>query len=91
MAIILASYDLKNPGRNYQPVYDYMKRHTNCKVLLSVYLLDTDKSARTIRDELTGLIDSTDALFVVRLQRDWAGLRMLPGAADWLNDPARTW
>jgi hypothetical protein len=91
MAIILVTYDLRAPNRNYQPVYDYMKRHVSCKALLSVYLLNTDKGARAIRDELTALIDSSDALFVVRLQRDWAGLRMLPGAADWLNDPARTW
>lgn len=31
MAIILVTYDLKQPGRNYTPVHDYLKTFNYCK------------------------------------------------------------
>lgn len=89
MAIILVSYDLKAPGRNYQPVYDYMKTFTWCKGLESVYLLDTTTSTDTIRDEMRKRIDDNDVVFVTRLQRDWSSFNYYCG--DWLNKPERNW
>lgn len=89
MAILLVTYDLKQPGRNYTPVHDYLKRFANCKGLESVWLLDTTATTEAIRDGLTSLVDANDKIFVVRLQRDWASLRY--GCADWLNDSARNW
>jgi hypothetical protein len=89
MSIILVTYDLVSPGRNYQPVYDYLKKHTYCKGLESVWLLDTAKSTKTIRDEMTKLVDSKDKLFMVRLRQDWGSYNF--GCADWLNQSERSW
>ncbi|MGE5525930.1 MAG: hypothetical protein ACM3SS_19615 [Rhodospirillaceae bacterium] len=89
MAVILVTYDLKQPGRNYQPVWDYLKRFTYCKGLESVWLLDTTMSPEAVRDDLRGLVDPNDRIFAVRLFRDWASFNY--GCADWLNDPARSW
>ncbi len=72
MAIYLVTYDLKAPGRNYQPVYDYLKRFTCCKGLESVYLIDTDSSASQIHDALQAKIDSNDIIYVARLAGAWA-------------------
>jgi hypothetical protein len=41
MAVLLVTYDLKQPGRNYQPVFEYLKRFTYRKSMESVWLLDT--------------------------------------------------
>ena len=89
MAILLVTYDLKKPGRNYQPVHDYLKRYTYCKGLESVWLLDTTTTTATIRDNLKALVDENDVVFVVRLVREWGSLRY--GCAEWLNDSARNW
>lgn len=89
MAILLVTYDLKQPGRNYAPVHDYLKRYSYCKHLESVWLLDTSTSPEVIRDGLRALVDGNDKLFVVRLQRSWNSLNF--GCADWLNDTARNW
>jgi hypothetical protein len=62
MAIILVSYDLKQPGRNYEPVWDYLKRFNHCRGLESVWLLDTGASPATVRDNLRTLIDSNDVV-----------------------------
>lgn len=89
MAVLLVSYDLKTPGRNYQPVYDYLKKFTYCKGLESVFLLDTTVSPSVIRDNLNTLIDRNDVTFVVRITKDWASYGFT--CWNWLNDPSRNW
>ena len=89
MAILLVTYDLKKPGRNYQPVHDYLKRFTYCQGLESVWLLDTATSIRTVLYTMQNLVDANDAIFVVRLMQDWGSYNY--GCADWLNDSTRSW
>lgn len=89
MAILLVTYDLRQPGRDYTPVHDYLKRFTYCKHLESVWLLDTTHTALSIRDGLRGLVDSNDSVFVVPLQPQWASWNY--SCADWLNQPYRNW
>jgi hypothetical protein len=91
LAVYLVTYDLKNPGRNYQPVYDYLKRFTYCKGLESVWLVQTSLSASTIRDNLINLIDANDVIFVVQItsSADWTSFCYSCG--NWLNEPSRTW
>ena len=89
MAIILVTYDLKQPGRDYGPVYDYMKTFTWCKGLESVWLLDTSTSVTAIRDKLKTLIDGNDKVFVTKLKNDWASVNYY--CSDWLNKSERNW
>jgi len=89
MSILLVTYDLKAPGRNYAPVFDYLKQFTYCKGLESVWLLDTTYTAIDVRNALQGRVDGNDKVFVVRITSDWASFNF--GCADWLNDSARRW
>lgn len=89
MAIILVTYDLNAPGKNYKPVHEHLKKFTHCKCLESVWLLDTDKTTATIRDELEAKIDSNDSLFVVKLAKNWAAINF--SCAEWLKKTARRW
>ncbi len=89
MTIMLVTYDLQQPGRNYAPVHEYLKKFTYCKHLESVWLLDTQLDAAAIRDALTLLVDANDKLFVVALTKYWASLNF--GCGDWLKDSARRW
>lgn len=89
MAVLLVTYDLKKPGRDYKPVHDYLRQFTHCKRMESVWLLDTRTSCSTIRDGLQERVDSNDVIFIVRLRRDWASLNY--GCAKWLKDEARSW
>ena len=89
MSILLVTYDLKAPGRNYQPVWDYFKQFDRCKGLESVYLIETEKTPAMVRDEIAKIIDSNDVLFVVKLTRSWASRHF--GCGNWLNEPARKW
>jgi hypothetical protein len=87
MAMILVTYDLKQPGRNYDAVHAYLRTFTHCKGLESVWLLDTPVSAERIRNDLMGYIDGNDVLFVTPLAHGWAAYGY--SCADWLNQ--RTW
>lgn len=90
MSILMITYDLKKPGRDYQPVYDYIKNKYNwCKGLESVWLIDTLAKPEIVRDELKAIVDSNDKIFVVRLQREWGSFNYF--CADWLNKPERNW
>lgn len=89
MAVLLVTYDLRAPGRNYEPVFAYLKRFTHCKGMESVWLLDTTTPTGQIRDALKTLVDANDRIFVTRLLKDWASVNYTCGS--WLNDAARTW
>lgn len=87
--VLLVTYDLHAPGRDYTPVHDYLKQFAYCKHLESVWLIDTQFSPATIRDALQNRIDRNDTVFVVRLMQNWAAYNY--GCADWLNNSNRTW
>jgi hypothetical protein len=89
MAIILVTCDLKQPGRNYSGVHTYLRQFTHCKQMESVWLLDTTVSAETIREGVRMQADSSDTVFVVRLQREWSSWNF--ACAAWLQEASRNW
>lgn len=89
MAVILVTYDLRQPGRNYQPVYNYLEQFIHCKGLESVYLLDTPTDPVRIRDDLVKLVDGNDVVFVTPIAHGWAAYNY--SCAAWLNNPTRSW
>lgn len=70
-----ASYDLRKPGRSYQPLYDRLAAWKAFRVLESFWIISTDASAITIRDDLLKHIDQNDGLLVA----------LLGGEAAWHN------
>jgi hypothetical protein len=89
MAILMVTYDLKQPGRDYSPVHRYLKQFTYCKDLESFWLLDTTRTTKEVRDSLQSLVDGNDKVFVARLYRDWGAYNF--GCGSWLNEESRNW
>jgi hypothetical protein len=90
MSVLLVTYDLRQPGRNYTPLYKWLKSFNHCSGLESVWLLDTGWSTTQVRDELMKFVDANDRVFVCRVaMRAWANANH--GCRDWLSAPARTW
>lgn len=91
MAIILVTYDLKNPARSYEPLYEYLRGYSYCKGSEYVWLLDTSASCQQIRDDLKQRSDKTDKIFVARLaSRTWASFNFGP-CGEWLKQEGRGW
>ena len=86
MNTLLISYDLVAPGRNYQPVYDYMEGFSDrMKPLQTVYLVQTSKSAKQVRDDLQNLVDANDKVLVIQASTTVWATYNLPNTAKWLE------
>lgn len=89
MSVLLVTYDLRKPGRSYEPLYAALRKYMHCHGMESIWLLDTVAEPAAVRDQLAALIDANDAIFVVRLHQHWASRGY--NCSEWLKDPIRTW
>lgn len=83
--VILVTYDLNRPGKNYTSLYNALGRVSNTvsKPVESVWLFQTNKSSNQVYNLLRPYVDDSDRLFVVRLTSDYIG--WLDGkVVDWL-------
>jgi hypothetical protein len=71
----LISYDLRQPGRNYQPLWDELARVGAFRVLLSAWYLNGNYTCSQLRDHFRQYIDANDALLVVEFAYNaaWTG------------------
>ena len=84
MADMLITYDLRAPGRDYEKIYEYLRKLPAKRALESVWLAKTSKSAEIICKDLMELIDGNDRLFVARVD-DWSSFGAMNNVANWLN------
>lgn len=66
----LISYDLRQPGRNYEPVYKAIKAASTgvwCRPLESVYIIESGLSPDDIYKRIRPLIDSSDRFLVAEI------------------------
>jgi len=67
MKAYIVSYDLRSPGRNYNPLYEAIKLFPQWgKVTESLWVVVANDDAASIRDRLRRLVDSNDRIFVLR-------------------------
>ena len=88
MSLLLISYDLRAPGRNYDDVYKQLKSYDNWwKNLESVWIVVTSKSPSQVRDDLKVLVDSNDKILVVDISDQssaWRGFS--DSGSKWLHN-----
>ena len=66
----LVSYDLNNPGKNYDDLYKAIKNTSNgtwCKPLSSVYIIESSLSAQSIYNALSPCLDRNDRILVIEV------------------------
>lgn len=65
------SYDLREPGRNYEPLWTELKRFGAVRVLDSDWVLTSDHGCDVLRDHFLQFMDSNDGLLVTKVET-WA-------------------
>ena len=86
MSLKFISYDLNEPGQEYETLIDEIKSYgTYCKINKSDWLVNTSDSCGNIRDYLKKFIDTNDTLFVAELTGAWGSWNLRQKAVDWLN------
>ena len=69
----LVSYDLNKPGKNYDDLYEAIKNASNgtwCKPLRSVYIINSNLTAKAIYDKLSPCLDSNDLVLVIEVTKE---------------------
>lgn len=87
MSPLLVTYDLRQPGRNYNDLYEAIKKlggWWHC--LESIWIIKTEKSTAQVRDYLKNYIDVNDGLIVLGLNGNWASYGISNECSNWLKD-----
>lgn len=71
MSLYLISYDLDQPGQNYDQLIAALKGKGATRVLYSAWALRTGSNAVQIRDWVKQFVDSNDRILVCPLE-GWA-------------------
>jgi hypothetical protein len=77
MNTYIVSYDLSNPGRNYEQLLARIKSYISwARLGGSAYVIVADQSAFEVRDNLMAVLDGNDKLFVgtIKAPAGWCGL-----------------
>lgn len=87
MAVFMLSYDLRQPGRNYQALHNELKRLDSVRILESVWLLDVPQTASQLRDAVASYLDRNDGVLVVEITSSamWAYINPIGSSGAWLQ------
>lgn len=76
MASMIIEYDLRQPGRDYDSLYEIIKGYSQwARITESTWFIKTEETCIQVRDKLKAAMDSNDRLFV----------GALTGVAAWSN------
>jgi len=86
MKVLLVSYDLKKPGKDYSGLYEALKKAYGWwHYLESCWLLKTDLLSQQWFERIKPHMDDNDFLLIIEVTRDYNG--WLPQKAwDWINE-----
>lgn len=86
------TYDLGNPGRNYEGVAEAIQSLANgyCRPTLSQWLINSESSATAIRDAISKQLDSGDKLVVNEVGDLWASWGLGDAKNTWLQNHWRS-
>lgn len=83
----IITYDLVNPGRNYEGLLQRIKAyHGWARLGGSSYLIMTDQTAIQIRDNLLEILDSTDKLYVGLMGDTAAWFGLGDEVSNWIRN-----
>ncbi len=87
MNTIQINYDLRAPGRNYQPVYDYIKSYPGwARLLKSCWLIRTTKTPGQVRDDLNRLTDANDEIATLNVTGCWWATSFSDQRTEWMKN-----
>ena len=83
--IVLITYDLNKPGKDYGSLYDAIKKiGAWWHYLDSTWLVETSMTTLQISEQLRKETDENDYLLIIRVYKDYQGW-LKKEAWEWLN------
>ena len=85
MSVYCVSYDLNQAGKNYNALYDELKKSPGwCHPLDSTWLISTGETAQQLSDRLRRHLDNNDTLLVIGVTKEYAGW-LTQDTWDWMR------
>lgn len=83
--VYCVSYDLKMPGRNYEPLFEALKKNQKWwHYLQSTWLVLTPETPQQLWNRVANTIDTNDYLLIIEVRDNCQG--WLPKEAwDWIH------
>ncbi len=70
----MISYDLNNPGKKYDKVFEIIKEFgAYIKLQKSFWLVKTNLNPNQMCEKLNTVLDNNDSLFICELQKNYQG------------------
>ena len=73
MAVLLVTYDLNKPGKDYNDLLKAIKSYAWAQLSESSYAIRTDHSSQQVFDKLNPYLDQNANLYVINLKKPYAG------------------
>lgn len=85
--VLIISYDLVNPGQNYESLLKLIKAYPGwARLGGSAYLISTSSTPVQVRDHLTQALDQNDKLFVGTLVAPSAWRGLPEEVSKWIHE-----
>jgi hypothetical protein len=85
-SVLLISYDLINPGQNYEQLMKLIKNYGSwARLGGSAYLISTEQTPVQVRDSLKSVLDENDKLFVGVSPRPSAWVGLPDDVSNWIH------
>ncbi len=85
MQVLIVSYDLVNPGQNYEQLLALIKSYKSwARLGGSAYLVLADSLPKEVRDNLMQALDTNDKLYVGVAPAPAAWIGMPSDVANWI-------
>lgn len=85
MTVFVVSYDLNNPGQNYDDLYKAIRSIGSWwHYLDSTWLVSTNLTAKNIYDRLSPHLDSNDRILIIEAGKNWHA-RINDQAYQWIR------
>lgn len=86
-SVYCISYDLLQPNRDYSGLIEAIKSYSTWwHQTQSVWFILTEKTPVDIRTHLSQHIDADDKLFIIKVEKYWAGKGFSEKEYKWLHD-----
>jgi CRISPR-associated endonuclease Cas2 len=73
MAMLLVTYDLNKPGKDYNDVLKTIKSYSWARLSESSYAIKTEQTPQQVFDKLKPYLDQNDNLYIINLKKPYAG------------------
>ena len=85
MRTIQVTYDLHNPGRNYQPLWEYLRAFDHIHPLESTWFIRTTKATQGVCEDLLARVDRNDDVACIDVTTDAWWARLDQQSLAWLK------